>query len=145
MAWSVASQLLSDIKRVLKYSFQVWTRTLSDIQFVTLRRALGYNVSSKIWRFFVWSNFEKILRKEPIKIKIPTCEEKIKKTKLQMNEHEISIHVNNSWIQVVRLEFTNWKYKVEVQKRPVEVFCKQLFVKILQYSQENVCVGVFRS
>ena len=33
-------------------------------------------------------------------------EEKITKTKLQMNEHEISIHVNsNSRIQIVQHEF----------------------------------------
>ena len=44
--------------------------------------------------------------KEPIKIKIPTCEEKITKINLQMNEHEISIHVNdNSQIQIVQPEF----------------------------------------
>ena len=29
------------------------------------------------------------MKKEPIKIKIPTFEEKITKIKLQMNEHEI--------------------------------------------------------
>ena len=35
--------------------------------------------------------------------------------KLQMNEHEISIHVNNnSRIQVVQPEFTTWKYKVKL-------------------------------
>ena len=34
--------------------------------------------------------------KEPIKIKIPTCEEKITKIKLQMNEHDLSFHVNNN-------------------------------------------------
>ena len=34
--------------------------------------------------------------KEPIKIKIVTCEGKITKIKLQMNEHEISIHVNSN-------------------------------------------------
>ena len=40
-------------------------------------------------------------------MKIPKCEKKIKKIKLQMNEHEISIHVNNnSRIQVVQPEFT---------------------------------------
>ena len=43
-------------------------------------------------------------KKEPIKIKIFTCEEKITKIKPQMNEHEISIHVNNNpWIQIVQL------------------------------------------
>ena len=43
-------------------------------------------------------------KKEPIKIKISTREEKITKIKPQMNEHEISIHVNNnSWIQIVQL------------------------------------------
>ena len=53
--------------------------------------------------------------KEPIKIKIVTCEEKITKIKLQMNEHEISIHVNsNSRIQIVQPEFTTWKYKVKL-------------------------------
>ena len=52
--------------------------------------------------------------KEPIKVKIPTCEEKITKIKLQMNEHEISIHVNNSRLQIVQLEFTTWKYKVKL-------------------------------
>ena len=36
--------MLSDIKRVLKYSFQVWTKTLSGIQFVTLQTAIRYNV-----------------------------------------------------------------------------------------------------
>ena len=39
---SVVSQLLSDIKSVFKYSFQVWTKTLSDIQFVTLLTAIRY-------------------------------------------------------------------------------------------------------
>ena len=42
---SVAFQMLSDIKRVLKYSFQVWTKTLSGIQFVALRTAIRYNVN----------------------------------------------------------------------------------------------------
>ena len=42
-----------------------------------------------------------------MKIKIPTCEKKITKIKLQMNEHNISIHVNkNSRIQIVQHEFT---------------------------------------
>ena len=31
-----------------------------------------------------------------------------------MNEHEISIRVNNARIQVVRPEFTNWKYKLKL-------------------------------
>ena len=31
-----------------------------------------------------------------------------------MNEHEISIHVNNSRLQIVQLEFTTWKYKVKL-------------------------------
>ena len=30
---------------MLKYSFQVWTKTLSDIQFVTLRGAIRYNMN----------------------------------------------------------------------------------------------------
>ena len=45
--------------------------------------------------------------KGPIKIKIPTCEEKITKIKLQMNEHEISFQVNNNlWLQIAQAEFT---------------------------------------
>ena len=41
------------------------------------------------------------------KLKFPACEEKITETKLQMNEHEISIHVNNSSrIHIVQPEFT---------------------------------------
>ena len=31
-----------------------------------------------------------------------------------MNEHEISIHVNNSRIQIVQSEFTTCKYKVKL-------------------------------
>ena len=42
------------------------------------------------------------------------CEEKIMKIKLQMNEHEISFHVNNSRLQIVQLEFTTQKYKVKL-------------------------------
>ena len=42
------------------------------------------------------------------------CEEKIMKIKLQMNEHEISFHVNNSRLQIVQLEFTIRKYKVKL-------------------------------
>ena len=35
--------------------------------------------------------------------------------KLQMNEHEMSIHVNNnSRIQIVQSEFTTCKYKVKL-------------------------------
>ena len=30
-----------------------------------------------------------------------------------MNEHEISIHVDNSRLQIVQFEFTTWKYKVK--------------------------------
>ena len=54
--------------------------------------------------------------KEPIKIKIPRCEEKIIKIKRTwMNEHEISIHVNNkSRIQIVQPDFTTWKDKVKL-------------------------------
>ena len=38
-----------------------------------------------------------------MKIKVPTREEKITKIKLQMNEHDTSIHVNkNSRIQIVQ-------------------------------------------
>ena len=36
------------------------------------------------------------------------------KIKLQMNEHEISFHVNNSRLQIVQLEFTTQKYKVKL-------------------------------
>ena len=42
---SVASQLLSDIKSVLKYLLQMRTKALSDIYFVTLRRAMRYDVN----------------------------------------------------------------------------------------------------
>ena len=31
-----------------------------------------------------------------------------------MNEYEISIHVNNLWLQIVQLVFTTWKYKVKL-------------------------------
>ena len=61
----------------------------------------------KFWKNRTWSILSnKFDEKEPIKVKIPTCEEKITKIKLQMNEHEISIHVNNSRLQIVKLEFT---------------------------------------
>ena len=47
------------------------------------------------------------MKTEPIKIKIPTCEEKITKAKLQMNEHEISFHLSkNLRLQIVQPEFT---------------------------------------
>ena len=47
------------------------------------------------------------MKKEPIKIKIPTCEEKVTKIKLQMNEHEISFHVSsNSQLKIVQPELT---------------------------------------
>ena len=47
----------------------------------------------------VWSNFEKIRRV----------------LFHQMNEHEISIHINNnSRIQILQPEFTTWKYKVKL-------------------------------
>ena len=37
------------------------------------------------------------------------------KKKLQMNKHEICIHVNNnSRLQIVQPEFTIWKYKVKL-------------------------------
>ena len=61
-----------------------------------------------------------------------------------MNEHERSIHVNNnSQIQVVKPEFTTWKYKVKLSAEAVMRICsvKRLFVKMLQYSQKN-CIGV---
>ena len=49
-----------------------------------------------------------------MKIKVRTCEEKITKIKLQMNEHDTSIHVNkNSRIQIVQTDFTTWKYKLD--------------------------------
>ena len=45
---------------------------------------------------------------------ILTREEKITNRKLQMNEHEISIHINNnSRHQTAQPEFTNWTYKVK--------------------------------
>ena len=34
--------------------------------------------------------------------------------KLQMNEHEITIHVKNSRLQIVLPEFTTWKYEVKL-------------------------------
>ena len=56
-----------------------------------------------------------LIKKEPIKIKIPTCEEKITKIKLQMNEPEITFQVNNNpLLQIVQLEFTIWNYKVKL-------------------------------
>ena len=43
------------------------------------------------------------------------CEEKITKIKLQMNEHEISIYVNNSSrLQIEQPEFTTWKHKKKI-------------------------------
>ena len=79
-----------------------------------------YCIQQNLTRFCliksVGSNFEKnrtcsissnsFDEKAPIKIQIPTCEEKITKIKLQMNELEISIHVNNSRLQTVQPEFT---------------------------------------
>ena len=45
--------------------------------------------------------------KESIKIKIPPCEDKNTKIRLQINEHEISFHVNNnSQRQILQPEFT---------------------------------------
>ena len=53
-------------------------------------------------------------KKEAIKIKILTCEEKFTKIELQINEHKISVHVNNnSRFQIVHPEFATWKYKVK--------------------------------
>ena len=46
----VPPQLLSDIKSVLKYSFQVRTKTISDIQFMTLRTAIRYNVNMPVYK-----------------------------------------------------------------------------------------------
>ena len=70
--------------------------------------------SIKFWKYracFISSNY--FDEKEPINIKISTCEEKITKTKLQINE--ISIHVHsNSRIQIVQHEFITWKYKVKI-------------------------------
>ena len=49
-----------------------------------------------------------------------TCEEKIPKIKLQMNEHETYTHVNkNSRIQIVESEFATWKYKAKLSADPL--------------------------
>ena len=42
------------------------------------------------------------------------CKEKITDIKLQMNEHGISIHINNSQIQIVQPRLTTWKYKAKL-------------------------------
>ena len=62
----------------------------------------------------VGSNFEKIgrvlfhkinlMKKSQSKLKFSCVKKKLRK--LQMNEHEISIHVNNSGLQIVQIEFT---------------------------------------
>ena len=49
------------------------------------------------------------MKKSQSKLKSPRV-----KKKLRMNEHEISIHVNNSRIQILQSEFTTWKYKVKL-------------------------------
>ena len=61
-----------------------------------------------------------------------------------MNELEISIHVNNSRLQIVQPEFTIWKYKVKLSAKAANrsvPYTKKLFLKIPQYYQENTCVG----
>ena len=75
-----------------------------------------------------------------MKIKIPTCEEKVTKIKLQMNEHEISIHINNnSRLQIVQPEFTS---KIKFRSSQRRRFIKKMFLKISQYSQKNTCLGI---
>ena len=78
-------------------------------------------------------------------MKIPTCEEKITKVKLQMNEHEISFHVRKySRLQIVQPEFTTWKYKVKLSAdQPTEVFYKKHVLKIFAICTESTCVGVY--
>ena len=48
--------MLSNIKSVLKYSFQVWTKTLSVTLFVRLRRTIRYNVDM-VLNYTVPKNF----------------------------------------------------------------------------------------
>ena len=43
---------------------------------------------------------------------------------------------NPAWIR------NSWRFFNHVQKQPVEVFHKKLFLTILWYSQENTCVGI---
>ena len=58
-----------------------------------------------------------------------------------MNEHEISIHINNSSrLQIVQPEFTSKiKFRSSQRRRSI----KNVFLKISQYSQKNTCVGIF--
>ena len=74
------------------------------------------------------------------------CEEKTTKIKLQMNEHEISIHVNDSQLQIVQLEFTTQKYKVKLSAEAANgsvLYKKKLFLKISQINRKTTVLELF--
>ena len=77
------------------YTAKFDTALFDQISWIKFRKNRTCSISS--------NSFDE---KVPIKIQIPTYEEKVRKIKLQMNEHEISIHVNNSRLQIIQLEFT---------------------------------------
>ena len=60
-------------KSLLKYSFQVWTKTLSDIQFVTLRTAIWYNVNMVLIANLLSHEYSVILKLYSYLIYIGTC------------------------------------------------------------------------
>ena len=53
------------------------------------------------------------MKRSQSKLKSPCVKKKLD-IKLQMNEHGISIHVNNSQIQIVQPKLTTWKYKAKL-------------------------------
>ena len=71
-------------------------------------------------------------------MKIPTCEEKITKIKLQMNEHEMSIHVNhNSRLQIIQLEFTSKiKFRSSQQRCSIK---KGVFKNFAIFTGKHLC------
>ena len=63
-----------------------------------------------------------------------------------MNEHEISIHVNNSRIQIVQPEFTTWKYKVKLSAEAASggvLFVKAVRKNFEIFIGKHLCWSLF--
>ena len=105
----------------------IWSNSLNQINLIIYTAKFDTFLFDQFSLIKFWKNrtcsissnqFDEI---ESIKIKIPKCEEKITKIKVQMNEHEISFHVNNSWrLQIVQPEIKTWKDKESL----CNVMCK---------------------
>ena len=123
----------------------IWSNSLNQINLIIYTAKFDTFLFDQFSLIKFWKNrtcsissnqFDEI---ESIKIKIPKCEEKITKIKVQMNEHEIQIFPIICLLVclLVGLDFFNF------QRKKYIYLCLTTFTRRVFRIQSNIYDGVF--